>query len=1113
MLGPMLFIGVGGSGGNTVRAIRENLWRELVNRGWTGDFPDCWQTLWIDTISVQDKGGFAAAALPQTSYLGLVPSTLGGFNDVKTMIVNQTPQSKQQNVLSGWMPESCPVPIAKGAGQFRAIGRTIGVSQFSATKVFLERAIAKMNSTRASTDLSAISNLLGIPISGASAKPTAFVISSMAGGSGSGLFQDVAHMIKLLDSEYDDYTHVMLYGADVFELSISKDMLKSTPGNTLAALAESMSGVWSSELSEASQDLFTKAGFNQTNLKRYGGKHHWLIGAKNQHASLGASANEIYRAVASSLSALSISPDTLVWFNNYVLTNVFAGSATNLADNSGLKISTNLDHFQPFASLGFSRVSLGMDRFREYASQAITKAAVHQLLWPEYEPSDPTGPSNDKKIEVRKMQLWEDFRIKSGLNERNPSNDVLEYLKPKDELRFNAFAESAVSQAAGKDSAHPASVWEDRFARFFTEHQKELVNRDKEALLSQAQKWTDEIQEQIAEATAEAAASSGLKVAQRLVSELRVEIEFLTDSELHADLAIAQKRISEFRGPLNKLLNVGKKEIPKNDGVIEKVKGYLRKAANEVTLADRIQVAIELLSDLDKNFLVPLAQSLEATIEKLKTSTAAQGSDFDSFPTLGDKEISARFAPANTDQSLIDYQKFPELLQEWASQVLDGKEQSSWRDRLISRAIQGVDYDKQGDGRPQTLIQFQPRWAPQNSNFRSTVSGSPTTAGFVFRDEYLEILEFTQEMLTSKAGSLSDKINMGLRSYVENNSSSAVTQQRQNDFKDKLKAALKYCSPMVEESSGVVNAIHTGATAGGRLTSASTIPFEGTSLQKESLEIVISFDPSNSEITKPSAFSSSDSIKSVELYSTLTNAKNPAVFDSLMKPIASDWEAKRDNPAGRQAFWTLRRTKPLIEAVPAARVQVEKMILGWFALAFIGGRKIDASDLLRGPKVSVYSGEKSAWVNFPHPLLGLPENHQDHDYLPSVLLSLSLALIEINANPSLAPLDAYRALIATGSEDMSLGYKALYRDYMKGQHPQLKSELADESGIQQQLLKNIADSQNFFNELFGSIESTGNPFTTPQIYEIKLQVQHAFSALSDAVSRYHESESVAKVKG
>jgi hypothetical protein len=366
----------------------------------------------------------------------------------------------------------------------------------------------------------------------------------------------------------------------------------------------------------------------------------------------------------------------------------------------------------------------------------------------------------------------------------------LDYLKPKDEMRFNAFAESAVANAAGKDSAHPASVWEDRFARFFADSQKELINRDKEALLSQAQKWTEEIQDRIAEATAEAASTSGLKVAQRLVSELRGEIEFLTGSELPADLALAQKKITEFRGPLNRLLNIGKKEIPKSDGVIEKAKAFLRLAANEVTLADRIQVAIELLLDLDRNFLHPLAQDIQLRIDKLKSSLAVQESEFDSFPTLGESQISQRFAPANTDQSLIDHNDFPKLLEEWAMQVLDGNEQSTWQNRLVERVIRGVDYDKIGDGKAQTLIKFQPRWAPQNSNFRSSISGSPTTAGFIFRDEYLEFLEFSQEMLSSRAGSLSDKINMGLRSYIENNSSPAVIAKRRNDFKDKLKAAL-----------------------------------------------------------------------------------------------------------------------------------------------------------------------------------------------------------------------------------------------------------------------------------------------------------------------------------
>ena len=81
--------------------------------------------------------------------------------------------------------------------------------------------------------------------------------------------------------------------------------------------------------------------------------------------------------------------------------------------------------------------------------------------------------------------------------------------------------------------------------------------------------------------------------------------------------------------------------------------------------------------------------------------------------------LTSKFAPANTDQSLIDYLDFPQLLEEWAKQVLDGNEQSTWQNRLIERAIRGVDYDKVGDGKAQTLIRLQPRWAPQNSNFRS----------------------------------------------------------------------------------------------------------------------------------------------------------------------------------------------------------------------------------------------------------------------------------------------------------------------------------------------------------------------------------------------------------
>ena len=45
MLSPFLIIGVGGSGGKTIRAMRQTLLRRLRAKGWKGEFPEAWQFL------------------------------------------------------------------------------------------------------------------------------------------------------------------------------------------------------------------------------------------------------------------------------------------------------------------------------------------------------------------------------------------------------------------------------------------------------------------------------------------------------------------------------------------------------------------------------------------------------------------------------------------------------------------------------------------------------------------------------------------------------------------------------------------------------------------------------------------------------------------------------------------------------------------------------------------------------------------------------------------------------------------------------------------------------------------------------------------------------------
>lgn len=54
MLRPFLLIGVGGSGGKTLRVVRDDLTRRLAQAGWEGDLPQAWQFVHIDVPTHAD---------------------------------------------------------------------------------------------------------------------------------------------------------------------------------------------------------------------------------------------------------------------------------------------------------------------------------------------------------------------------------------------------------------------------------------------------------------------------------------------------------------------------------------------------------------------------------------------------------------------------------------------------------------------------------------------------------------------------------------------------------------------------------------------------------------------------------------------------------------------------------------------------------------------------------------------------------------------------------------------------------------------------------------------------------------------------------------------------
>ena len=71
MLSKFLLVGVGGSGGKTLRALKNNLELRLTQAGWDTGLPAAWQLLHIDSPVIQDGTGFPAPMLPATDYMGL----------------------------------------------------------------------------------------------------------------------------------------------------------------------------------------------------------------------------------------------------------------------------------------------------------------------------------------------------------------------------------------------------------------------------------------------------------------------------------------------------------------------------------------------------------------------------------------------------------------------------------------------------------------------------------------------------------------------------------------------------------------------------------------------------------------------------------------------------------------------------------------------------------------------------------------------------------------------------------------------------------------------------------------------------------------------------------
>jgi hypothetical protein len=1125
MLTPFLIIGVGGSGGKTLRSLRQTLLRRLRAKGWEGDMPEAWQFLEIDTISTQAVENFPADLLPSDQYLGLVPTGVN-YEGLKAATMQNVMREDQMSSLAGWLPETTAVPIAKGAGQFRTLGRAVVVSQLNRVAEKLRNSHNRLTAPGVDAELRSVAKLLYGKDEGQLPPPIAIVVSSIAGGSGAGIFLDVVEALKSIDTGYADRTHTFVYGPDVFN-SVPAGMRDSIPANALGAMNEIVAGLWADGPGEGSAALFRSAGLIGEGTRGFGSKHTYLVGASNGLVNF-PTQDSVYLATGESLATLVSDEKIQDWFTNFIIVNVFVNSANEMIcdDRSKLKVSGNVHHMQPLASIGVGRVSLGLERFTEYIAEGLARASSEKMLWPQFEPEDPLDPKTpSQKIDEDVDREWSEFLTKSGLNERGESNEVIDYLvgvAAKD--RAKAFAQKGLNFAEqGVDAAGlPNDQWISRLMNFFNLNRKAFETDELAEIHKLAQNWTIEIQKQIIRTVSLEISRRGLNVTTRLIERLRDEVQFVAKQELPLEAAAELRKIDQLASKLNESLPAGMSKV-QAQAMRQATGPRLAQVSEFITNSQRRSVAAELLADLDESFLKPLETLIKnSSVQLLQAATSpktatGESNPFPNYADIASGTIPDRFQASVVERLLIPVETYPSEFQKLVKESLPSEEQTNWWNRTLERVTLGTFLDQRGDDQEPSLISIRANWVPANSSYRATNAGS-TKAEFFFETNPQNYIDRNRKWLSDPVTSLGKFLIQDLVTFLSH-PDPAVQSKRRTEFRDGFSTALKLSAPLCALNNALIGQVHPNVSAkGSRYLHMSRIPFVNQGnladlykLAETTIKDAKLWDDANS----PKVFDLASGVQQIDMFSTVTSAMNPMVFTSLMEDIAQKWSKNSVSQNLMQGFWTNRRARPLTEAIPVAPEKIQDMVRGWY-LATILDQKKQLSTPQQGPKISIWSPDANGYVDFPHPLLPLknPGASSNPEILPAVLKSLSLAMAACHTQSNLEPLRPYMRLMEIGENAKDIIENWTRNGKLESGAPTPTATFAgtSESTFQERraaILTTLEKTSTALEAIFVAEEKSRDVFKVAKVWELRYYIRIALSDLTEFTMHLTTNEGAA----
>ena len=1032
-----VLVGLGGSGGKTIRFVKKALSKRLEEMGWAGEIPAAWQFLHIDTPTIPD-GNELNDVVDQVGldeYLGLVGDGVK-FSGVQAALDGS---AELRDEMVGWRidPAHLSVPIGLGAGQFRAVGRTVAMAQGREIRSRVRASFRRTADPSARSELAELfaQTHPNAPLADVPTEPIAIVISSLAGGTGAGLIMNVCDIIR--ETEESDGVFAFLYTPEVF--GALGGVGEGVYANSLAAISEILNGYWLHGSADGggvplrrNADL-TRAG-GAKSLSGSGPNYPFLVGMRNATGKSFGNAVELFSAIGSGLATTMTDTSLQSSFFAYLIANWQQAAADQTANAQpevdalvSNKGAGNIQYqgIGAFQGLGTSRLSIGLDFFEDYAAQRIAKDAARYAALAHVRSAEArlvaerTGTNDPDEIagHIADNQL-EHFLNLAGLSELGPDRDQLkDALRPdqaiRDELLADARSTAYRLGEVGSGGTANEAVWGERLSNGVQEAARAYSMGYRDALKENIHRWVESHPQAVLDTVEDFISRHGLVVTAELVKRA---VTYLAGPNGVVEELRGENELNQYRswsseetvrlGVVSPVNGLGSKIDNSHQALVEGAEEGLHLMAF-VGEAHICESAASLAESFAMGFLRPLAAALGREARDLETELRGDAANWaewsDGAPPL-------ELQPPLSEVTLIEADEFAATFDDLVTKTYSDDVQAENRRRRLREEITSGSFlreDSDIDIADKRAVSVAIDWSPGTSIDPDELRPQ-SEASFRVALTPSELLKRARVWMRQPNCEFDKLLSSKLRSYLGDDPvfkgavDPETLRRRQQRFESKLRQMFSVAEPLIGIDPVLCSQMHDRFDVGIQLSGvpflnheleASMTAFLNAELGDGAARRVLDDDTSTTHITALSFFN---------------GAVSPLTISSLLEPISENWAAAETGEVARSHFWSRRRARVLSEFIPAPQEHIAAMCRGWFVGVALG--LIDRKT--NGPISIGIPGDAPA--TFPYPALS--DTADQRDQLAVVLESLSLAYVLVGREQGFRPLEAYQRLRDLGMD-------------------------------------------------------------------------------------------------